>query len=400
MKLIEARPLLRAFYILFTAVLISNVPESSTWADENQKALGLKAMPEADFDDCGLGGKLSGVFPPELLKKITHRRLEAVPASDSRILEPIPDGFSNEEILAELKSVAGEPFLERNGYSIYLAKGSQIPKALDELGRLREITFRAVGEGTGKPRDIDDNFDPYYYHLIAWDKKNGYVSGAYRFALVPEILSTRGPRGLYLLDQFHISNSLLGVLQEDTIEVSRSFVRVESQRSLTLFLLLKSISKYMVLHPQYRHLWGAVSISNEYTDVSKQLMTEFLAQNYPHPHSTNVRPVIPPNFSTSLSLAEIQALVGGTQSLDQLQDLVRFAENNDKAKLPPLIPIYIGIGVRFLGFNYDPSFNTVDGLILADVPLLTPEVRKKFMEEDGSKIFMDYWTPRLSAGGR
>ena len=373
-------------------VIVSLLCGCLTWAENN--AANDEADPCALKSD--LASELARVFSPELLAKITRIRESATPTvKPPRILEPIaPAKYSNAEILAELKSVTGAPFLSRNGFSIYIAKGKQIPKALDELGRLREETFRPAGEGTGKSRDLDPTYDPHYFHLIAWDEKEQSIAASYRLAIAKDVLAERGPKGLYLLEQFNVEKPVYDNVFPYMLELSRSFVRPERQKSFALFVMLKAITKFMAQH-KLRYLGGAASISDDLDDNAKAVMTQFLRTRHLHPQHENVTPVLTPQFHPALTVQEIQMLVDGTESLGQLEKLVRFLNSKKIVNYPELIPIYIGVGVRFLGFNYDPSFNTVDGFILTDVPMLEERIRKRYMEKEDEGPYMQYWGPHL-----
>ncbi|MEX2516601.1 MAG: lysophospholipid acyltransferase family protein [Gammaproteobacteria bacterium] len=165
--------------------------------------------------------------------------------------------------------------LEQNGMQVYIARASQIPWLLQELGRLREITFRAVGEGTGRAIDLDI-YDTYYRHLFIWHAEKAEIVAAYRLALVDEVVAEYGLKGLYTHSLFRYGKRLLQEI-EPALELGRSFVRAEYQRQFTpLSLLWKGIGCFMVRNPRYSKLFGPVSISADYDRISRQLLVDCL----------------------------------------------------------------------------------------------------------------------------
>jgi putative hemolysin len=165
--------------------------------------------------------------------------------------------------------------LEENAeFSVYLAEAEQIPTLMLELGRLRELTFRAAGEGTGKNRDLD-RFDPHYKHILLWSKTNQELIGAYRMGVTAEILPRFGVDGLYTSTLFRYDAQIFDRLGP-ALELGRSFVRPEYQRRYApLLMLWKGIGRYLAAHPELAVLFGAVSISSRYNRVSRELIVRF-----------------------------------------------------------------------------------------------------------------------------
>lgn len=335
----------------------------------------------------GTGGEISFKFGPtlkaedlnkigdpsqvmEYLRARTYAMGDA--AKQKRAEEPlakkiplthIADELSRTEILFD-----SNPENVRKGTKVFVATGKQIPFTMLELGRLRELTFRPVGEGTGKPRDIDA-YDAHYTQLIAWDKEKNQISGAYRIAKLDEV------KKHYTSELVDTSNVIkLGKV----LELSRSFVHPDYQRrSRTLFILWEAIGRYLLLNSEYRYLMGAVSISNTYSESSKLLMTEFLRRNYSHDLSIAVK--IPPQFKSLLTPKEVDIILKAHPTLESLSDFITQLENDPSRGIPTLIPLYIKMGNRFLGFNFDPAFNTVDGIIITDLKKASVKELKKYM---------------------
>ena len=194
--------------------------------------------------------------------------------------QPILDPVSKDSILQEIQLLKKDHALFRlKNYTAYCAPSNIIPNILNEIGRLREITFREVGEGTNQSIDIDE-FDLYYNQMFIWDEEGERLVGAYRLGLGKEIINQYGKRGFYIHTLFRIDDDLKPVLEE-SIELGRSFVIREYQKQpLPLFLLWKGILYFLLKNPEYRYLIGPVSISNNYSKISRDLIIKFIMANH------------------------------------------------------------------------------------------------------------------------
>ncbi|HAE87046.1 TPA: glycerol acyltransferase, partial [Candidatus Marinimicrobia bacterium] len=162
----------------------------------------------------------------------------------------------------------GQELLKNREYSVIYAKVDDIPFSVRELGRLREITFRDVGEGTGKSLDLDI-FDEYYYHLIVWNHVKKEIVGAYRLGPTDEIIRKYGPSGLYTSTLFRYKAGIFDKMGP-SLELGRSFIRKEYQKKYApLLLLWKGISLFIVRNPHYVNLFGPVSITGDYNAASR-----------------------------------------------------------------------------------------------------------------------------------
>ncbi len=272
---------------------------------------------------------------------------------------------------------------------VFVARGRDIPRTLEEIGRLREITFRAVGEGSGKARDLDQ-YDVDYFHLIAIDKKSGLIAGGYRIGRVDELLAKRGYQGIYTSAFFNHSallNSYLGV----SLELGRSFVVPEFQRSFALMALFNGIGHYVAQNPQYKYLMGPVSISNEVSERSKGILLAYLQKHHESPDAHLVHPLTPLKKDYEISVDD-RAFVN---SVVDVRALARRVDEIEKEAgtgntTPPLIPIYVGLGAKFFKFNLDADFNTIDGLIVTDLSRLRLEDLKNYMGVEKATKFLDY----------
>jgi len=303
----------------------------------------------------------------------------AAPAAGGREPEPIAAETPPDRVSDEIAALPPASLLARAGnLSVHLAAASEIPWTLQELGRLRELTFRAVGEGTGRASDID-LFDDYYEHLVLWDSTAGRIAGGYRLGRTDVIWRRFGRRGLYTSTLFDYGDLFLHLLGP-ALELGRSFVRVEYQRSFgALMLLWKAIAEYVGRNPRYCRLVGPVSISNDYQPLSRELQVAFLRDRLRDPLTASVRPKRA--FRGRLSLRSVGLEPRWPEDMDQLSALVSGLEPDGKGA-PVLLRHYLRLGGRVLGFSVDPDFgNALDCLILVDLRKTEPRVLRKYMSE-------------------
>jgi putative hemolysin len=306
-------------------------------------------------------------------------------ANSERSREPIAPAIDPERLSCEIETLPSDMLLVSSGrMRVYCAPTSRIPWTLQELGRLRELTFRAVGEGTGRSADIDV-FDDYYEHLFTWNTETREIIGAYRLGRTDEISRRLGKRGLYTSTLFDY-NDLFIKLLGPALELGRSFVRPEYQRSFaSLMLLWKGIGEYVSRHPRYCRLIGPVSISNDYLPLSRELLVGFLRKRSFDPLApTLVRPKRP--FRRRFSLRS----VGGHKTLADIETLSTVVADlePDGKGAPVLLRQYLKLGGRMLGFNVDPEFgNALDCLVLVDLRKTDPRVLRKYMSDAGWERF-------------
>jgi putative hemolysin len=260
-------------------------------------------------------------------------------------------------------------------YEVYICPTSTIPNILREIGRLREITFREVGEGTNKKVDLD-NYDIYYSHLFIWDKDLQNIVGAYRIGKGDEILDTLGRRGFYLSELFKIKEPFYPILRTG-IELGRSWIRKEyQQKPLPLFLLWKGILKYLLDNPQYRYMFGPVSISNNFSKFSKSLIVDYITKN--HFDYELAHYVKPKNkFKADLTPIDKDLLIESSESLKDLDSLVSDIENTH-IKIPVLLRQYLNLNAKIICFNIDPKFSDcLDGFLVVDTQNIPVEMLER-----------------------
>jgi putative hemolysin len=315
--------------------------------------------------------------------------LRSATAGTPGFVAPIVDAVDPMLLQGEFDALPEEQKLVENG-SVHAAYASaeQIPSILTEIGRLRETTFRAVGEGTGRSSDTD-RFDLSYLHLFLWHSRKREVVGAYRFAPVDDILARSGVRGLYTYSLFKYKRPFIEGLH-DAIELGRSFVRHEYQRNhAPLMLLWQGIARYLTLHPKYCRLFGAVSISNDYHSVSRQFMVEFLKENcYADDLARQVRPRtgLQRRLATFWQRKELADLA----DIGAMSDVVGQLESGQRG-VPILLRQYLKLGGLLLGFNLDRNFgDALDGLILVDLLQTDRTILQRYMGHEKSREFLRY----------
>jgi putative hemolysin len=321
-----------------------------------------------------------------LLKEKNAQSITLGPRNaNGRPMTEIAAAGDGDELKNEIATLGAQQLLISSGnFAVYYAKSEEIPQVLQEIGRLREVTFRAVGEGTGKSSDVD-LYDAYYVHLFIWDAKANKIVGGYRLGHTDEILDKYGLKGLYVHSLFKLSPELTADLRS-ALELGRSFIRIEYQRSYAaLMLLWKGIGQYLIQYPRYRVLFGPLSISNDYNPISQDILVQFLRQkNEELRRTSQVKPRQPFRTTTGLQsdLIDLDSV-----DLTIISDLLSTVESDDKG-VPVLLRQYLKFGGHILGFNIDPQFNNaIDCLLWCDLMHTEPRLLTKYM---GGAAALDY----------
>jgi putative hemolysin len=265
-----------------------------------------------------------------------------------------------------------------DGKLIFLHSSQESSPVIREIGRLREITFRAVEEGTGRRRDID-RFDSYYQHLILWDEHDLEIAGAYRFAAAGEVIAKHSLAGLYTHSLFNFSPEHNWFLERG-LELGRSFVQQRYWGKRSLDYLWYGIGAFIARHPQYRYLFGPVSISSGMPQAAKELLIFFYKLYY---GSTNDRECSRNPFVFSSPKAVLAQEFSGNNCEEDFKTLKHLLQNMGTS-IPPLYKQYAALcktgGVRFVDFNVDEDFNScVDGLVVVDLEQLTEQKRNRYI---------------------
>lgn len=287
----------------------------------------------------------------------------------------IVDAISPETLSMEINGLTDFKVWTEKSYEVYICPTSSIPNIIKEIGRLREITFRAVGEGTNKQTDLDE-YDIYYNHLFIWDTDTKMIVGAYRIGNGDEIFYSRGKRGFYTAELFKIKEQFYPILRR-SLELGRSWIRKEYQlKPLPLFLLWKGILKYLLENPHYRYLIGPVSISNSFTKFSKSLIVDYISTHYfDHDLAQYVKPR--KAFKVDFSKIDKDLLLEPNDSLKDLDSLISEIETSHM-KVPVLLRQYLALNARIICFNIDPKFSdSLDGFLVVDMEKIPVEMLEK-----------------------
>jgi putative hemolysin len=317
--------------------------------------------------------------------------------------ETIAEAIEPALLLGEIMQLGGECLLEQNrDFEVYIADSGQIPNLLKEIGRLRELTFREVGEGSGKCCDLD-RFDAHYKHLVLWSKQKQEVAGAYRLGLTIDILPRLGIEGLYSSTLFRYDPEFFERMGP-AIELGRSFIRLEYQRQFApLLMIWKGIGRYLASTSGPAILFGAVSISSRYNRISRELIVRFFEaqeQNRESPEQIGqelsaadlARWITPRNRfrPKGIKSADCRSVCAGLSNLQELSDPIADVESDGKS-VPILLKHYAKLGGRLISFNIDRNFsNVLDGFVLVDLRRSNPAVLARYMGQDGLGAFQRY----------
>jgi len=262
-----------------------------------------------------------------------------------------------------------------DGKQIRLAWLDADAPLLKEIGRLRELTFRKVGEGTGRSRDLD-KFDADYQHIVLWDDAETRIAGAYRVAHGAQVLARHGLAGFYTASLFRYSDEALPRLAEG-VELGRSFVAPDYWGGRSLDYLWQGIGAYLRRYPNVRYLFGAVSISAALPLPAREQLVGYYQRYYGSEASlaSSMRPfryfTAPPCFGALDADTAFRVLKGNLDTLG--------------AAVPMLYKQYTDLcepgGARFLAFGVDPAFSdSIDGLIEVDLHRVRPKKRQRYLQ--------------------
>lgn len=308
----------------------------------------------------------------------------------NRSLKPIIASVPTDQLLEEIQALPESAHLvTQKEFRVYLTTADQSPWIMKEIGRLRETSFRDVGEGTGKSLDID-TFDAHYLQLFLWNSETREIVGAYRIGQTDRILASIGPSGLYSTTLFNYKPPFFDHLG-NTLELGRSFIRTEYQRKFgCLAVLWRGIGEFVARNCQYRHLFGPVSISQNYHTISKNLMVAFLIHNTMNPVlSPMVKPRKPVKLKKSVRRSTPLGILE-KNAIEEISMLVSEIEKDNKG-IPTLIKHYLKLNGQFLAFNLDKDFaNVIDGLVWVDLLKTEEKIVERFLGAQGLRDFFAY----------
>lgn len=311
--------------------------------------------------------------------------------SKENIVQNIIDETPISDLIQDIENLrkSDKMLFKNSGYEVYFTDYQSIPSVMREIGRQRELTFRAVGEGSNLPFDLDE-YDKHYHHLFLWDNDAQKLAGAYRMALGKDIMKNLGINGFYTSSLFEFDLELQPFFRK-VIEMGRAYISTEyQQKPLPLFLLWRGIVYVCLRNPDHKFLMGGVSISNKFSDFSKSLMIEFMRSHY---YDAAVAQYIHPKkeFKVKLKDRDKNLFLDEVQSdLNKLDKIIDDLE--PEMRLPVLIKKYIKQNAKVISFNVDPNFNdAIDGLMyirISDLPEGTirpvlDEMNEQLKEYDG-----------------
>jgi len=305
----------------------------------------------------------------------------------AKIQESVAAAGQPGQLAQEIERLPADRLVAENGdFAVYFANASEIPHLLSEVGRLRELTFRRAGEGTGKSRDLD-SFDDYYQHVLLWHKKKKELIGAYRAGNTAEILAQRGIEGLYTSTLFRYNERVFEKLGP-ALELGRSFVRPEYQRQYApLLLLWKGIARLVTTRPEIPILFGAVSISNDYNGASREMIYRFFESRMQEDNLAGLIEPRRPFRPNLLRRWDCRSMCRALRDLDELSEPITDVEADGKG-LPILLRQYAKIGGKLVGFNVDRKFsNVLDGLVVVDLRQTEPAVLERYMGREAAGTF-------------
>jgi putative hemolysin len=300
-------------------------------------------------------------------------------AIKNKDLQPVIPAVSKQQLKWEIARLPKDQcLLEKGDFAVFFAQACQIPYLLNEIGRLREITFREVKEGTGRAVDLDQ-FDAHYTHLFLWNHAESELVGGYRLGLTDKILKEQGVNGLYTHSLFRFKAQFIQLLPP-AIEFGRSFVRPEYQKKFnSLVLIWRGIGQYIRRYPQYKVLFGPVSISRDYQAVSKSLLVHFLKENNFHEGLSRYVSPRQPYRLQPIRGADGNAIRSGLRDIEKISFLISEIENDGKG-VPVLLKHYLKLNGKLLSFNIDNAFsNSLDGLLMVDLRETDPKITDRFI---------------------
>lgn len=283
--------------------------------------------------------------------------------------QKIVDPISIELLEKDLKALTAEcKLFDYDVFEIFITDYDSIPNVIREIGRLREITFRDVGEGSNKNIDLDD-FDKHYQHLFVWDKEAKAIAGSYRIGEGDVLFRKFGIKGLYLNQLFKMSKEMYPMIYQ-SIELGRSFVTIEYQKKpASLVLLWRGIFTFLKRHPhRFKYMIGPVSISNSFSNLSKDLLVAYIRHN--HWDNKIAKWIEPKKRFSYTSKTEGKNILFQRHSEDikLLDNFIGDIEGNQKLKIPVLVKKYLKLNGKIVSFNVDPNFNdSLDGFLIVDI---------------------------------
>jgi hypothetical protein len=308
-------------------------------------------------------------------------RPELFAARKPQTQQPLGEPVDPALVAAEIAALGTDKKVASRGeFDVFVAPFSALPNTMFEIARLRERTFRAVGEGTGKARDMDE-YDMYYLQLIIWDRVQQCIVGGYRMGEGSHIFERFGVNGFYTSSLFKMKKGFYNVLRQ-SVELGRTYVVPEYQKHrLPLFLLWKGILHFLLANPRYRYLIGPVSISKDYSEASKGVIVAFVKRFF---YDKKLSRLVAPRKAFQPNIKAVDTGLLAEQLHGQFEALEALVESMEPAhfSVPVLFRQYLRQNARFVAFNVDPNFsNCLDGLMILDITQLPASTLEVLQQE-------------------
>ncbi|WP_290664019.1 MULTISPECIES: lysophospholipid acyltransferase family protein [Ignavibacterium] len=323
-------------------------------------------------------------FLSKSLKKhlyLISKNKKGIFQTEKNIIHPV----STKQLRSELFSNTqlGETTDHKKIFLVEYEKGKNV---LKEIARLREITFRKVGEGTGSKKD-SDKFDKYYRHIVLWDDNQLEIVGSYRFAEGNFVINNFDVKGFYSSSLFRFNTELKPYLT-NSIELGRSFIQSKYWNSLALDYLWQGIGKYLTSNRNVRYLFGPVSMSNNYSSEAKDLIIQFYSKWFP-PKENFVSAYNPYIYSDKSKFMFDNLFCSNDYNKELI--LLKNLLSNLGFSIPVLFKQYADLctpgGVQFAGFNIDKNFSDcIDAFIIIDLSYLKEDKRKRYLDKNNKNM--------------
>lgn len=269
----------------------------------------------------------------------------------------------------------------RDDHFIHLVDYQKRSPLIREIGRLREFTFRQVGEGTGAKRDLD-KYDKLYRHLVLWNQQDQTIAGAYRIGECQAILQQKGAKGLYTSTLYKYKKAMMPYLEQG-LELGRSFVHPDYWGKASLDYLWQGIGAYLRYQPNLRYVIGPVSLSADYPKALADELVYYYQRYYPA--KKKLAKAYHPYVLADQDIAHFDDKYKTLNRLEGFECLQK-SFSSQGYKVPVLFKQYTGLyeegGIQLLGFSVDPNFsNCIDGLMLGDLTYLKAKKRARYIDK-------------------
>ena len=301
---------------------------------------------------------------------------DTTPNWPEAIAEPLPA----EQVRAKMEQLSDKILFESSDYRAYMITAADAPEVMREVYRLREETFRAIGEGSGLALDTDQ-YDAYYKHVLLWSIPNQELVGAYRLGFGPEIYAEHGGRdGFYTASLYRYGEEAEPILSKG-VELGRSFIVLKYQREvLSLKMLMAGVCVATTRCPGAAYFFGPMSTSNSVPDFYKSLAVHYIMQDYKMEGADRFAEAPNPFHPDFLRVDPDGLMQGCRNDIDAFNRLLNTLSEGQFQPLPVLARKYINCGARMACYNVDPLFsNSLDGLIVLRLSLFTRNILQSFL---------------------